>query len=73
MFEEFSKLKENSYLQDNDPPGAVLSGRMREEGHFLGMTPQQRFVAAILLLLMIIILGVLLLLVTYKIVPSFLG
>lgn len=73
MFEEFRKPTDTSYFQDNDPPGVLFGERLHEEGHFLGMTPLQRFIAAILLLMMILILGVLLLLVTYKIVPSFLG
>jgi len=73
MFEDFRKQIDDSSFGDKEPQEDPLANSIHQRGHFLGMTPPQRFIVAILLLLMVIILGILFLLVTSKIMPPFLG
>ena len=73
MFEDFRKQIEDDSFRDDTQHEETLVENIQPERKFLGMTPIQRFIVAFLLFLMVIVLGVLFLLVTYKIVPPFLG
>jgi hypothetical protein len=71
MFEDFRKQIDNSSFPNEDQDEAPPVEIFKEERHFLGMTPVQRFIVSFMLLLMTIILGILFLLVTSKIAPPF--
>jgi hypothetical protein len=73
MFEDFRKQMDDPEFQENAPQEEPFIETNQPAGHFLGMTPVQRFIVAVMLLMMVIILGVLFLLVTSKIVPPFMA
>lgn len=68
MFEDFRKQAEQADFPDEiQEELQKLEAPKKSGGHFLGMTPVQRFILTLMLLIMIIILGVLFLMVTSKI------
>ena len=74
MFEDFRKQAEQADFPDEEQEEELQAvDPNAKQGHFLGLTPMQRFIVALMLLFMIIILGVLFLLVTSKINLPFLG
>ena len=74
MFEDFRKQAEQADFPDEDQEEeSQVKDPNAKQGHFLGLTPMQRFIVALMLLFMIIVLGVLFLLVTSKITFPFLG
>jgi len=74
MFEDFRKQAEQADFPDEQQEEELqVKNPNAQQGHFLGLTPMQRFIVAFMLLFMIIVLGVLSLLVTSKITFPFLG
>jgi hypothetical protein len=66
MFDDLrAQANATDFEEDKDElePGGFREEAPRRRGHFLGMTPPQRFVLSVMLLLMTCIFGVLFLLV----------
>lgn len=71
MFDNLRDQANAAPNADDDPKFTQSSGsgsrKSEQPGHFLGMTPEQRFFVAFILMIMVIILGTLCLLVTGRI------
>ncbi|NLX12193.1 MAG: hypothetical protein GXY44_00870 [Phycisphaerales bacterium] len=68
MLDDLRNSANESYLFDEELDDSPAVDRpQRPRGHFLGMTPPQRFFLAVMLLLMTTLFGMLVLLVTEKI------
>jgi len=71
MFDNLREQANATPVPDEDPKFDTSSNagakRKGSSGHFLGMTPEQRFFVTFILMIMVIILGMMCLLVTGRI------
>jgi hypothetical protein len=68
MFDDLRQQADDASFDKEDDEFAPDSYTRMPESHFLGMTPQQRFVIAVMLLMMVCVLGAFCLLATEKVV-----
>jgi hypothetical protein len=71
MLDDFRKQIDPSLFDEEEEPSAAAPQVVRPTGHFLGITPFQRFIIAVMLLAIVCLLGSLGLLVTGKVVLPF--